>query len=186
MQHVDPSPEPAGATTRSHVVAILRRLGLYIFMVVWAVGGLAFTDIYPARSVPFWQLTTVLFAVIAIVHVVRSDLPSRTTLALKQLAHWGAFLAAMVLLHSHFVTDLVTGDPLGIVTLILLALAIFLDGVYVNWRFCIVGLVLAVGVLVVAWLDDAALGIFLAGLVVVALAALYGMRHFHTRHEPTV
>ena len=42
-------------------------------MVVWAVGGLAYTDVYPARSVAFWQLTTVLFAIIAIVHVVRSD-----------------------------------------------------------------------------------------------------------------
>ena len=59
---------------------------------------------------PFWQLTTVLFAIIAIVHVVRSDAVGRTTLALKQVAHWGAFLTAMLLLHSHFVTDLVTGD----------------------------------------------------------------------------
>jgi hypothetical protein len=126
-------------------------------------------------------VTTVLFAIIAIVHVVRSTLPDRTALALKQLAHWGAFLAAMFLLHSHFVTDLVTGDPLGLVTLILLALAVFLDGVYVNWRFCVVGLVLAIGVLLVAWLDDAALGIFLFGLVVAALAALYLMRHFHAR-----
>ena len=79
-------------------------------------------------------------------------------LALKQLAHWGAFLGAMLLLHSHFVTDLITGDPLGIVVLILLALATFLDGVYVDWRFCIVGVVLAVGVILVAVIDDAALG----------------------------
>ena len=57
--------------------------------------------------------------------------------------------------------------------LILLALATFLDGIYVNWRFCVVGLVLAVGVVVVAWLDDWALGIFLIGLVGVALAVLY-------------
>lgn len=165
---------------------ILRRLGIYIFMVVWAVGGLAYTDVYPASSVTFWQLTTVLFAIIAIVHVVRSDSVRRTSLALKQLAHWGAFLAAMALLHSHFVTDLVTGDPLGIVTLILLALAVFIDGVYVNWRFCVVGLVLAVGVLMVAWLDDWALGIFLVGLIVVALGALYVMRHFSAQREPVV
>ena len=163
---------------------LLRRLGLYIFMVAWAVGGLAYTDIYPMRSVPFWQLTTVLFAIIAIVHVVRSHSADRTVLALKQLAHWGAFLVAMVLMHSHFVTDLVTGDPLGIVMLILLALATFLDGIYVNWRFCVVGLVLAVGVVVVAWLDDWALGIFLIGLVGVALAVLYMMRHFGSQKEP--
>ncbi len=47
-----------------------------------------------------------------------------------------------------------------------------------------VGLVLAVGVVVVAWLDDWALGIFLIGLVGVALAVLYMMRHFGSQKEP--
>ena len=69
------------------------------------------------------------------------------------------------------------------VTLVLLALAVFLDGVYVNWRFCIVGLVLAAGVLMVAWLDDWALGIFLVGLVIVALVLLYLLRHMIGRRE---
>jgi hypothetical protein len=156
---------------------ILRRNWLYIAMVVWAVVGLAYTDIYPARSVSFWQLTTVLFGLIAVFHAFRSSAMDRTNLALKQVAHWGAFLLVMLILHSHAVTDLLTGDPLGLVTLMLLALATFLDGVYVNWRFCIVGLVLLAGVFVVAWLDDAALGLFLAGLGVVAVAVLYLMRH---------
>ena len=68
-------------------------------------------------------------------------------------------------------------------TLVLLALAVFLDGVYVNWRFCIVGLVLAAGVLMVAWLDDWALGIFLVGLVIVALIVLYLLRHMSGKRE---
>lgn len=179
MHQLDTTPE----ATSAPAVSIWRRLGIYIFMVVWAVGGLAYTDVNPERSVPFWQLTTVLFAIIAIVHVIRSDAPDRTVLALKQLAHWLAFLAAMAVMHSHYVTDLVTGDPLGVVTLILLALAVFLDGVYVNWRFCVVGLVLASGVLMVAWLDDWALGMFLVGLVVLSLGVLYLMRHFRTARE---
>ena len=56
-------------------------------MVVWAWAGC--TPISTRRSAPFWQLTTVLFAIIAIIHVVRSDAVGRTTLALKQVAHWG-------------------------------------------------------------------------------------------------
>jgi hypothetical protein len=65
---------------------------------------------------------------------------------------------------------------LRIVTLILLALVTFLDGAYIDWRFCIVGIVLAIGVILVAVIDDAALSIFIVGAV--ALAALYGLRHF--------
>jgi ABC-type multidrug transport system fused ATPase/permease subunit len=186
MQQIDTTPGPTDLTEPVPSVSIWRRLGVYIFMVVWAVGGLAYTDVNPTRSVGFWQLTTVLFAIIAIIHVVRSDAPNRTVLTLKQLAHWGAFLAAMALLHSHYVTDLVTGDPLGVVTLVLLALAVFLDGVYVDWRFCVVGMVLAVGVVMVAWLDDWALGLFLVALVITALAVLYLLRHFSTKQEHVV
>ena len=184
MKQVE-TPLPAPDTGHSsHLWGILRRLWPYILMVVWAVLGLAYTDLYPARSVPFWQITTIVFALIAIVRIYQDVGPGRHVLALKQLAHWGAFLGAMFLLHSHFVTDLVTGDPLGLVTLILLALATFLDGVYVDWRFCVVGVVLAIGVVLVAVIDDAALGIFVVGAL--ALAALYGLRHFTFRRAAEI
>ena len=176
MQQVTGSPEPGLAPVEGH--GLLRRLGVYIFMVAWAVFGLAYTDVVVAHAIPFWLITTVLFAIIAIVHVVQSGSEHRTVLALKQLAHWGAFFAAMVLLHSQLVVDLVAGDPSVIVVLILLALATFLDGIYVDWRFCVVGLVLASGSLIVAWLDDWSLVLTLGGLIVVALGALYLLRHF--------
>ena len=43
MQHVEPTPQP----TASHFLGVLRRLGLYIFMVLWAArhlfgGGLSY------------------------------------------------------------------------------------------------------------------------------------------------
>lgn len=166
-----------GAAGPAHP-SLLRRLGIYAFMIAWAVVGLAYTDIVSSHTVPFWLITTVLFAVIAIVHVFRSGAEHRTVLALKQLAHWGAFFAAMVLLHSQLVVDLVAGDPSVIVVLILLALATFLDGIYVDWRFCVVGLVLASGSLIVAWLDDWALVLTLGGVLVVAIGGLYLLRHF--------
>ena len=167
-----------GATSGTGRHGILRRIGIYLVMIAWSVGGLAYTEVNSANVVTFWLITTVLFAIIAIVHVYRSDAANRTSLALKQLVHWGAFFAAMVLLHSHLVVDLVAGDPSLIVVLILLALAVFLDGVYVDWRFCVVGLVLASGSLVVAWLDDWSLVVTLAAIIVVAIAALYLVHHF--------
>ncbi len=181
MQQVEPTPPTAATASHGHPVwGAVRRLWMYILMLVWAIAGLAYTDLYPLRSVPFWQATTVLFAGLVILRIYLDERgPERHLLALKQLAHWGAFLGAMLMLHSHFVTDVITGDPLGIVVLLLLALATFLDGVYVDWRFCIVGLVLAIGVILVAVIDDASIGIVVLG--VLALAALYGFRHFSFR-----
>jgi hypothetical protein len=180
MQHVEPTPEP----TSSHAVAVLRRVWLYIFMVVWAAIGIGYTDLYPQRAVYFWQLTTLVFGLIAIIRAFLLSGPGRAVLALKQVAHWGAFLGAMLLLHSHTVANLVTGDPLGLVTLMLLALATFLDGVYVDWRFCVVGVVLALGVVVVAFLDNSVVAVILLGIA--ALGVLYAMSHFtfHRRAEP--
>jgi hypothetical protein len=179
MHQVEVSTDHAVGTAHP---SLLRRVGIYAFMIAWAVVGLAYTDVVASHTIAFWLITTVLFAVIAIVHVFRSGKEHRTMLALKQLAHWGAFLAAMILLHSHLVVDLVAGDPSVIVVLILLALATFLDGIYVDWRFCVVGLVLASGSLIVAWLDDWALVLTLGGVVVVAVGALYLLRHFGPHH----
>lgn len=182
MQPIQPSLEPAPEPIPAHGSAwwaILRHIGLYLLMVVWAVGGLAYTDIYPDNSIPFWQVTTVAFGIIAIIRVYHEGGPGRHVLALKQVAHWGAFLVAMILLHIHFVTDLVSGDLLGIAMMTLLALATFLDGVYVDWRFCIVGAVMGCGVVLLAMVDDAALSLVLVGLV--AVAALYLLRHLHFR-----
>jgi hypothetical protein len=187
MQQVDPAVEsiadlPTTDTPpKEETGGILRRLGLYIAMVVWAVAGLAYTDLYPLHSRGFWEITTVIFAVIAIVRVFMRGGPDRYALALKQLGHWGAFLIAMVLLHSHFVNDLVTGDALGLVVLLMLAVAIFTDGLYVDWRFCLVGAVLAAGVVMLAILNDAAVGIFVVGAV--GLAALFVFRRFHFRRR---
>ena len=109
-----------GATPATGRHGILRRLGIYLLMIAWSVGGLAYTEVNSTHVVTFWLITTVLFAIIAIAHVYRSGAANRTSLALKQLVHWGAFFAAMVLLHSHLVVDLVAGDPSLIVVLILL------------------------------------------------------------------
>ena len=182
MQQVEPSLEPTPAPAHgSHWWGILRHIGLFLLMIVWAVCGLAYTDIYPDNSIMFWQVTTVVFAVIAVIRVYHEGGPGRHVLALKQVAHWGAFLVAMILLHIHFVTDLVSGDLLGIAMMTLLALATFLDGVYVDWRFCIVGAVLGCGVVLLAMVDDAALGLALMG--VVALVLLYLLRHVSFRRH---
>ena len=180
MQQVEP-PFPATGTARppSHLWGILRRLWPYLLMVVWAVAGLAYTDLYPQRSVPFWQLTTVVFA--ADRH--RARLPGRRPRPPRPGAQAAGPLGRLPGCHGPAPLPLRHRPrhrrPLGIVTLILLALATFLDGVYVDWRFCVVGVVLAIGVILVAVLDDAALGIFVVGAV--ALAALYALRHFSFR-----
>jgi hypothetical protein len=74
-----------GATSGTGRHGILRRLGIYLLMIAWSVGGLAYTEVNSTHVVTFWLITTVLFAIIAIAHVYRSGAANRTSLALKQL-----------------------------------------------------------------------------------------------------
>ncbi|MEK0084923.1 hypothetical protein [Benzoatithermus flavus] len=170
--------EPSAATpseSTSRFGAVLLHLGLYVFMLVWSVVGLFFTRLDPRYSVLYWEATTIVFALIAIARVLVRGGARRHVLALKQLAHWGAFLVAMLLLHTRQVTSVLTDDALGLVLLLLLALATFLDGLYVDWRFCVVGALLAIGVVVLAALSNVLLILLL--LLLVGLAVLYFLRH---------
>lgn len=170
-------PPPATPST-----SLLRRLGVYIFMLLWSVVGLIVTELDPSSSVGFWELTTLIFAGIAIWRAFQHERPGRPLLALKQVGHWGAFLVAMFLLHTKQVAEVLTQDALGLVMLLLLAVATFLDGLYVDWRFCVVGALLAAGVVLLTVLANA-----LPLIIVIGLAAggiLYLLRHKERIDEP--
>jgi hypothetical protein len=47
------------------------------------------------------------------------------------------------------------------------------------WRICVVGVVLGLGVPLVAWLQRAALLITLVGIVLVAVAAMFYLHRLH-------
>jgi hypothetical protein len=175
------NPATTAPSARDRLGGIVYHLGLYIFMLVWSVIGLFFTHLDPRYSVLFWEATTIVFAVIAIGRVLAAGGTGRYRLALKQVAHWGAFLGSMLLLHARQVTEVLNDNSLAIVMLLLLALATFLDGLYVDWRFCVVGVLLGVGVLVVATLANAILVLLL--LLVAAVGVLYFLRHLG-RREP--
>lgn len=152
----------------------MRSHAVYLFMLLWSLLGLFVTDFQPRLSVLFWEATTLLFAGIAIWRVVRRGGRGTRALALKQVAHWGAFLAAMFLLHTKQVAQVLTQDALGLVMLLLLAVATFLDGLYVDWRFCLVGGLLASGVILLPALANALPLILLVAALVIA--ALYLLR----------
>jgi hypothetical protein len=67
------------------------------------------------------------------------------------------------------------------VLLTLLALGTFTAGVHVAaWRICVVGVVLALVVPAIAWLEQATLLLLLIAIVLVAIVALYVM---HKRQD---
>jgi hypothetical protein len=80
-----------------------------------------------------------------------------------QLGQWAV-------VHVSNVGGLVTHDALGSILLTLLALRVFISGLDLRtWKLCIAGAFLAIAVPFVAWFDDAAMFMFLIGIVLIAL-----------------
>jgi hypothetical protein len=74
-----------------------------------------------------------------------------------------------------------SSDASALVLLTLLALGTFTAGVHVAaWRICVVGVVLAVFVPAIAWLEQATLLLLLIVIVLVTIAVLYFM---HKRQD---
>src|SRR5262249_24609416 len=96
----------------------------------------------------------------------------RLHLIWTQALHWGAVLVAMHLMFVADVSRMMNADASALATLTVLALGTFTAGVHIAaWRICVVGIVLALGVPAIAWLEQSALLLLLIAIVVVAVIA---------------
>jgi hypothetical protein len=95
--------------------------------------------------------------------------------------HWGAVFVAMQLAYVPDVKSMMNADAAALMVLTLLALGTFTAGAQLGaWRICVVGVVLALGVPFIAWLDRATLLITVVSLALVALAAFIFVHHRQT------
>jgi hypothetical protein len=182
MQGVQPDPDQAANVDMNGLSPVMRKLVPYAVMIVVATVAVAWTDLRPQSSPLVWRSVALLYTGIAIWRVWAKGGADRWRGTGIQLLHWLVFLLAMFIVEVPVVFDALNDISKGILLLLLLGLATFLDGLYVDWRFCIVGALLGAGVVAVAFFNQAATAIIIAGLV--ALGVLYAVRHLRQRFHP--
>jgi hypothetical protein len=98
------------------------------------------------------------------------DRDERLRLIWTQALHWTAVLVAMHLVFVADVERMMNSDSGALAVLTLLALGTFTAGVHIAaWRICVVGLIFAIGVPGIAWLEQSALFLLLVVLVLIAI-----------------
>jgi hypothetical protein len=147
----------------------------YFAIVVIGIVGVSWTNLLGIPVATYWVIMTPIAALLCVLvgwgHLPRGR--RRFEMVAIQLGQWGAFLVAMYLIHVSNVDGLVTHDALGSILLTLLALGVFISGLDLRtWKLCVAGAFLALAVPFVAWFADAALFIFLIGVVLIALGLL--------------
>jgi hypothetical protein len=171
----DPQPDEH-AGWHIHLRAFLVREWPYLLMLILAVFGVAYTSATRTPMTRYWMILTPFIGLICVITRWRDaeEREQRLRLIWTQALHWGAVLLAMQLMFVADVRNVMSDEASALATLAVLALGTFTAGVHIAaWRICLVGLVLGLGVPAIAWLEQSSLLLFLAGVVLVAVIAVF-------------
>jgi hypothetical protein len=162
----------------------LRHEWPYLLVLALALFGIAYTSFARTPMTLYWIILGPLIGIICVVsrwHELTTR-DERMRLVWTQVAHWAAVLVAIRLVFIADVERMMNSDASALAALTLLALGTVTAGIHISsWRICLVGVLLALGVPGVAWLEQSALLLMLIALVVVAIAAPLYWRH---KREP--
>lgn len=144
--------------------------------------GVGYTSFSKQPIAGFWELLAPLIALVCVASgwKTANDRQARTRLIGTQVLHWLAFLIVMNLMLLPSVQRDFSAQATGLAIFTLMALGTFTSGVHVlSWQVCLLGLVMALGIPAIAWVQNAALLSALAIGVVVAIAIVLWL-HFRS------
>jgi hypothetical protein len=180
--------DPSSLASRFNPRALLAREWPYLLVLVLALFGVAYTSFSQTPMTVYWIVLAPFIGVICVITGWRDveGREQRLRLVWTQALHWGAVLLAMHLMFVADVRRMMNADASALAALTVLALGTFTAGVHIAaWRICLVGIILAVGVPAIAWLEQSALFLLLVVVVLVAVIAPFFWRDKRdSKHRP--
>ncbi|GAB5377947.1 MAG: hypothetical protein AcusKO_44090 [Acuticoccus sp.] len=155
---------------------LIAREAPYLAIFVLTICGIAYASTTHTALQVYWGFLAVVSCAVSIYagwHIA-SGHKARIGLIWTQLLHWGAVIACMGLVFVPSVDAIEDADTTSLLVMLLLSLGTFLAGVHSrSWRMGLNGIVLALFVPAIAWLDQSAL--FLALGALIAVIAILGI-----------
>ena len=145
-------------------------------MLVLAIFGVAYTNFARQAMTGYWMGLAPLFGLICVFLRWQGAEGSQFHFRLiaSQALHWAAVIFAMYLVFVADVKQMMSEIDSSLMVLIVLALGTFTAGIHTAaWRVCVVGIVLSLGVPVIAWFEESALLILLLTFVLFAVIVLF-------------
>jgi hypothetical protein len=158
----------------------LRELPFTIVLIL-TIAGVAYTTFSKQPIALYWEILAPIIGLVCVGAGWQEagDKTGRMRLIVTQALHWGAFLLVMNILLLGSVQRIFTAQTTALAIFTLLALGTFTAGVQVlSWQVCLLGVIMALGVPAVAWIENSAL---LVTLVVASLIGLAVVLWWHLR-----
>src|SRR5262245_11642657 len=166
--------QPAPAASQFSLRHLLKSEWPYLLVLVLALFGIAFTSYQRGPMAAYWIVLATLIGAICIAsrwHEIGGR-DERMHLVWKLVWHWAGVVLAMHVMFVDVDARRMNSDASALAVLTLLALGTFTAGVHIgSWRISLVGAILAIGVPGIAWLEQSALLLLVAALVVIAVLA---------------
>jgi hypothetical protein len=161
----------------------------YLIILGLTLGGIGYSSMARQPLIGYWEFMAVLVAVVCVAtgwHYA-TDAEKRWRLIWTQALHWGSFLVAMNLVLLPNVQSIGNTDFTSLAILLLLALGTFIAGVHIqSWRMGANGVIMALGVPAIAWLDQSALFVTLCMIAVAGIAVAFFWRRHQVTHGRNV
>ncbi len=165
-----------------HVSLWVRELPFSLVLILTTL-GVAYTTFSTQPTVAYWELLAPLIGLICIGvgWQEATDKAARLRLIATQTLHWLSFLIVMNLLLLPSVQRTFNASSTGLAIFTLLTLGTFTAGVQVlSWQICLLGLIMALGIPAIAWIENSAL---ILVLIVGAVLGIGAVLWWHWRER---
>jgi len=166
-----------------HVNFWIRELPFALVLILTTI-GVAYTSFSKKPITGYWEILAPLIALVCVGAGWESadDNSKRLRLIATQALHWIAFIVVMNMMLLASVQRDFSASATGLAMFTLLALGTFTAGVHVlSWQVCLLGLIMALGIPAIAWIENSALILVLVAGVVVGIVAVFWWRWHESR-----
>jgi hypothetical protein len=161
----------------------IRELPFALVLILTTV-GVAYTSFSKKPITGYWELLAPLIALVCVGAGWENadDNTKRLRLIATQVLHWLAFIVVMNMMLLPSVQRDFSASATGLAIFTLLALGTFTAGVHVlSWQVCLLGLIMALGIPAIAWIENSALLVVLVVGVVAGIVAVFWWRWHESR-----
>ena len=157
----------------------------FSLVLILTVFGVAYTTFSQRPITGYWEalLPFIVLVCIGAGWHDAADNAARWRLVMSQVLHWLAFLIVINMLLLPTVQRNFSTNATGLAIFTLLSLGTFTAGVQLfSWQVCLLGLIMAVGIPTIAWVENSALFFLLITAGVLGLVAVFWW-HWRARPE---
>ncbi len=143
---------------------------IFAALIILTLSGVALTNMSPVDAHIYWLTMTLVFAIGAITTGWKraAEKGEKKQLVTSQLFHWGSTLVAIIVVYTFLHTGQIQNETVSLMILLILSLSSFLDGFHVGWHFSVIGVLLAISVVTISYVDE-----FLWVIVIIAIFLVF-------------